>query len=397
MTVRPEDLKKKQEVYVVERINNVRKRKTGRVKRTTRRAAEILVDGETKARMFRYSNIQLKEEPEANAAGYPMMGAGPMDTGRPRRGRSPGTEGRPRIKAPIGEHKAKREPAPETRSQEFDGPLSGARVLYDGDKGQWGVIPRLGPDEAGKMLARLHPSQRKPSSKHIDQIVRAMMRGEYKWTGDPIRFDPEGQLLDGQHRLLAVTVSGVTLEDVPFAVLHDEDVMRFIDTVSKPRTVQQIMRTEGFGSVPNAVLAAVVYCENGFHEINLSRAEKVEVVRESDLLDPAATLYNTRAQGMPVTAGPLAGALACWRAAGDDAMDFFQATFKNQHMIYGEYSPNAALLATWLLQHKGDRSRRARWREGAEKAIRAWNAHREGRALTKLQSGHTKHMPDARE
>lgn len=390
MPVRPDDLSKKQEVYVVERINNVRKRKKGRVKKTTRRAASILVDGEQTPRMFRYSQIQLKETDKGKRTASPA-GTGPMDTSQrrstPKAAKSP-------LKAAIGEHKAHREAqlAPETPE-----PLSGARILYDGDKGQWGVIPELGPDEAGRMLARLHPAQRKPSSKHIDTIVRAMMRGEYKWTGDPIRFDPEGQLLDGQHRLLAVTVSGVTLTDVPFAILHEEDVMRFIDTVSKPRTVQQIMRTEGFGSVPNAVLAAVVYCENGFHEINLSRAEKVEVVRESDLLKPAVTLYNTRAQGMPVTAGPLAGALACWRAAGEDAMDFFQATFKNQHMIYGEYSANAALLSTWLLQNRGDRSRRARWREGAEKAIRAWNAHREGRALTKLQAGKTKDMPDARE
>lgn len=70
----------------------------------------------------------------------------------------------------------------------------------------------------------------RPLSKAVVEFYAACMRrGEWVFAGDPIRFDQDGNLIDGQHRLAAVVLSGVTVEAVVITGLARNEVMPALD------------------------------------------------------------------------------------------------------------------------------------------------------------------------
>jgi hypothetical protein len=71
----------------------------------------------------------------------------------------------------------------------------------------WEDIP---PGLAKKYLATM-PKNRRVRKKHADNLTLLMKDGHWKKTGDAIRFNQKGELIDGQHRLMAVIASGITI------------------------------------------------------------------------------------------------------------------------------------------------------------------------------------------
>ena len=64
---------------------------------------------------------------------------------------------------------------------------------------------------------------------HVDDLAQEIKSGLWKFDGATIRFDTEGNILDGQHRLWAVIESGLSIDT--FVVLGlESDVFAVIDT-----------------------------------------------------------------------------------------------------------------------------------------------------------------------
>lgn len=76
------------------------------------------------------------------------------------------------------------------------------------------TIERIDRDRAVEYLQKRAPHQRPIRISHIESLAGDMTRGEWDFTGEPIIFDDNGQLIDGQHRLEAVLLSGVSLDFV---------------------------------------------------------------------------------------------------------------------------------------------------------------------------------------
>lgn len=51
---------------------------------------------------------------------------------------------------------------------------------------------------------------RPAKARHVEILAKEMTEGRFKYNGDTIRIDRNGNLLDGQHRLMAVVKSGTT-------------------------------------------------------------------------------------------------------------------------------------------------------------------------------------------
>lgn len=67
----------------------------------------------------------------------------------------------------------------------------------------------VSPEEARTML--IHNVNNRPANKeHVDFLANEMRLGKWKYCADPIRFDENGHLIDGQHRLLAIVKSNTT-------------------------------------------------------------------------------------------------------------------------------------------------------------------------------------------
>jgi hypothetical protein len=76
------------------------------------------------------------------------------------------------------------------------------------------VTPRM----AKAWLAKNTEKNRKPKKGKIPMYARDMAAGKWQLTGETIKFDEKGQLIDGQNRLLAVVEADVPVE---FHVAYD--------------------------------------------------------------------------------------------------------------------------------------------------------------------------------
>lgn len=91
-------------------------------------------------------------------------------------------------------------------------------------------IVNITPDMASDWLAmRVFEGNRKPAKAKIEQHSAAMKAGRWLETHQGIAFDTEGRLIDGRHRLMAVSGSGVTVRMWVFPE-QTRDTFDVIDT-----------------------------------------------------------------------------------------------------------------------------------------------------------------------
>lgn len=109
------------------------------------------------------------------------------------------------------------------------------------------------PEKAKDYLdAKITPS-RNISNLRVNEYARIMVEGLWKENPQPLVFDANDKLLDGQHRLLAVVRSKTTQ---PFTLCSgaDPEMMAIVDS-GRPRSAYDFLTTKG---VPNASAIAVV-------------------------------------------------------------------------------------------------------------------------------------------
>lgn len=80
------------------------------------------------------------------------------------------------------------------------------------------------------------------SPQHLSDLIGRQERGEWVMNGDTIRFDSDGQLRDGQHRLRMVKHTGIPIEVV---VVRDIDPKTFVTMdVGKKRSFGDVLYIE---------------------------------------------------------------------------------------------------------------------------------------------------------
>jgi hypothetical protein len=101
-------------------------------------------------------------------------------------------------------------------------------------------------------------TNRKPTRRNILFLLNEMKTGNWRETGDGIKFDSDGKLMDGQHRLLALIQYGKALE---FLVIRGLKKSSFevLDT-GKSRTASDILSIQGYKNTNN-MAAAIKWVE----------------------------------------------------------------------------------------------------------------------------------------
>lgn len=108
----------------------------------------------------------------------------------------------------------------------------------------WTVEEDVGPEQATQYLEHNRPDpatgkrNRPVTRQHVKDLASDMANNRWRKTHQGIAFSPDGRLLDGQHRLLAIVMSGVT---IPLLVTRDvePEAMDGIDQHQR-RTAAQI-------------------------------------------------------------------------------------------------------------------------------------------------------------
>lgn len=155
-------------------------------------------------------------------------------------------------------------------------------------------VMTIGPELARQMLEK-NNGNRPVSKRAVRRYAHDMSTGKWTLNGEPIILDHSGRLLDGQHRLLAVIESGVTI-DALVVTGADPSVFNTIDA-GNTRSGSDILSIKGYTCTK--VLAAIVrtayIIENGGladtagYRLPGSKAERIDYVHLVEHYEEAQT------------------------------------------------------------------------------------------------------------
>lgn len=113
----------------------------------------------------------------------------------------------------------------------------------------------ISPAEAEKMLELNIKNNRPVSNMIINQYANDMMAEKWMDTADSIKFDTQGRLIDGQHRLCAILKADRSVE-MWVATELDENAIKYIDTGRK-RSANDLLHMAEMGGGYTAELTAL--------------------------------------------------------------------------------------------------------------------------------------------
>ena len=113
-------------------------------------------------------------------------------------------------------------------------------------------VMTITPDIARQWLER-NPINRKLSQAHVRRIAQAIQNREWAMNGEAIKFNCDGTLLDGQHRLLAVIECGIPVQSLVITGISS-DAQGTMD-LGRTRSLVDFLRMDG---VTNAVVCASI-------------------------------------------------------------------------------------------------------------------------------------------
>jgi len=130
-------------------------------------------------------------------------------------------------------------------------------------------------EKAEKLLSK-NTENRKVSRHTLEFYKKQMLKGQWKQNGESIVIDTNGVIKDGQHRLIAVSQTGVSIV-VPLITEVTPDVMDTIDT-GRSRSAADVLDIHGFKNTPLiASLCKTILKETitsgSMHEVHVSHAD----------------------------------------------------------------------------------------------------------------------------
>jgi len=246
----------------------------------------------------------------------------------------------------------------------------------------------LTPELASQLL--LNNTGNRPVNRgYVEGLQRVLLRDEWVFNGEPIIVASTGRVLNGQHRLIAVVETGVSI-DTNIVWGADESVFATIDT-GKTRTVGNVLAVEKVPNYNNVAAALrMMYCfcttngnvyENGSasrgYTATLAKAmlARHPGIQESVTTAKRCTHYQSRAllamlhyfflRASQHTAGEMIEVLA---EGGNDRDRPFNVL--REHIIYnrvnripmGNRSLAAKTIRTFNAEVSGEEISRVQWR-----------------------------------
>lgn len=245
------------------------------------------------------------------------------------------------------------------------------------------VKETIGPKKAMEYLKR-NVANRPLSRKKWGQYAEAMAAGQWKLNGDCIRFNGNGDLIDGQHRLTACFESGITIETY---VVRGLDHSAF-DTIDqgKLRTISDIFARQGrshYTTLAACVRWLHVYDNGNFVRNKPLRPDEAnEIVERNPSIHDAVHAACSVKKEKLIAPGMLAFLiLECGRKAADESLKFWTSVMTGDGC---ERGTSSRLLRSRLIQDLGSKAKLPAGEKLAI-AMKAWNAHRAGTQIRCLK------------
>lgn len=131
----------------------------------------------------------------------------------------------------------------------------------------------------------------------VDKYARDMLNQDWLWTGEAIQIDHDGFVRNGQHRLLAVIQSGVTLDFV--VVRNVEPRAQLVMDIGRPRSAGAQMQLLGTKSAHHVTaIANLLLRWRAGKMLNTFQASVMEIESilrdEPEVVDGLAATYRVR-------------------------------------------------------------------------------------------------------
>lgn len=248
-------------------------------------------------------------------------------------------------------------------------------------------LVNITPKMAGDWLSK-NDHNRNVRSAVVSAYARDMEAGNWQVTGEAIKFNCDGSLLDGQHRLLAIIRSGQT---VPILVVKGlprtaQDVM---DTGAK-RAAADMLKLNGY--INSTVLASAARLLLVLRETTSSstgnayrtftNTEIAEFVKENPELQDAANAASSLYKHIDLTPSVLAVVWHWLNKANPEACaEFFGTIAENATSGAGD-PRNTLIRRLGTARRNGEHLTQA---TQLSFVVRAWNAWRAGDKLSILK------------
>ncbi len=105
-------------------------------------------------------------------------------------------------------------------------------------------VETVTPEMAKEWLEKHYNHNRKLSKAHLARLVEYMKIGAWEFNGASIRFDKDGELIDGQHRLSALATHGQSI-DILVQRGFNPEVIKTIDQEIKKRDLVDLLKMAG--------------------------------------------------------------------------------------------------------------------------------------------------------
>jgi hypothetical protein len=264
------------------------------------------------------------------------------------------------------------------------------------------VMEDITPTTAEKYLAMNVEHNRVVRDVKVQKYAEAMTEGHWLATSSTIKFDRDGHLIDGQHRLMAIMRSGRT---VRMAVARNESPasIHVIDT-NTPRNGGDSLVFAGLSPRGKATqIAGTANALNGWHNglytnamsaLNygerMTNDEMVVFVREHQAILMEAMEVADRVYRMvPLNKSGIGLAyIVLKNVDADAAQEFFMRL--SEGILHGVTDPLLTLTRKVNADRLTPTGRQAITGTTLYLLIRTWNAWREGETLSKYQYGSKK-------
>jgi len=245
------------------------------------------------------------------------------------------------------------------------------------------------PDMAEEWLGKNHGNRNK-RKQHIARLVRDLESGNFLPTGDSIKFDWNGRLIDGQHRLTSIVMAGVPMFTLVVRGL-DPRVRGLLDTNAKRMASDALYfeDVEGWRTVKASAAKIDLSRKSGRLQTSVDKShivptnsEVVEWYKENKDIDEAADLAQKYHKDIGCPPSALAySILMISRIDYAECVEFFSSSAEMRTTGVGD--PRLAMLRTFE-RHNSDGRHTIPNAAAISIIFRAWNAWREGRQLKKL-------------
>lgn len=264
---------------------------------------------------------------------------------------------------------------------------------------QWvNVTPAIASD----WLEQWNNGNRNKRPAHIARIARDMENGNYLVTGESIKFDTGGRLIDGQHRLSAIVKANRPAWLLVVTEL-DPDVQVVIDANAK-RSGGDALKFKQLGAHYSLIAAAArigISRDTGRLILSSERAsatptntEVVEWVGDNaDILD-AASLADSYRRAIPARPAVLAYSAMILRRIDPALADEFFESIRDMRTS-GKGDPRLALYKFLSASHDGKGHPEAQIGFGLFAIFHAWNTWRDGKTLLSINP-YSKNAKDER-